>query len=222
MPSLTSWTAAWGALVPDANPGPSRGPGRTCSRGMPSPTAAITAVHVDEMVAALDRLVGEPTDRALGALVAWFHDAVYDPMRGDNEAASAQIARGERGAGVNRGIRTAGRRPRPGDRGSRAAGESAHTAAVHDADLWIFAASAARFDEYCAQVRAEFAHVPGGRMPRAAPRSSPPRGVVLGSMPATSPTGPGPAPPGPTWPANSPASGCASRWLTSGRHHEWA
>jgi predicted metal-dependent HD superfamily phosphohydrolase len=31
---------------------------------------------------------------------------------------------------------------------------------VHDADLWVLSAPVARFDEYCAQVREEYAHVP--------------------------------------------------------------
>lgn len=33
-------------------------------------------------------------------------------------------------------------------------------AAFHDADLWILSALPERFDEYCAQVRAEYAAVP--------------------------------------------------------------
>ena len=33
-------------------------------------------------------------------------------------------------------------------------------AAFHDADLWILSATQERFDEYCAQVREEYAAVP--------------------------------------------------------------
>src|SRR5450631_3599233 len=33
-------------------------------------------------------------------------------------------------------------------------------AAFHDADLWILSAAQERFDEYCEQVRLEYAHVP--------------------------------------------------------------
>ena len=32
--------------------------------------------------------------------------------------------------------------------------------AFHDADLWVLAADGLRFDEYCAQVREEYASVP--------------------------------------------------------------
>ena len=37
---------------------------------------------------------------------------------------------------------------------------------LHDADLWVLAAPVARFDEYCSQVRAEYAHVPAAAYAR--------------------------------------------------------
>ena len=52
-----------------------------------------TLEHIDEMLAVADRL--EATDEVTGAV--WFHDAIYDPSRADNEARSAvlraQVAR---------------------------------------------------------------------------------------------------------------------------------
>ena len=48
-------------------------------------------------------------------------------------------------------------------------------AAFHDADLWILSAATERFDEYCDQVRQEYAHVPD-----AAYRSG--RAAVLGPL----------------------------------------
>ena len=37
---------------------------------------------------------------------------------------------------------------------------------LHDADLWVLAAPVGRFDEYCTQVRAEYAHVPAATYAR--------------------------------------------------------
>ncbi|CEJ12957.1 hypothetical protein BN1110_03264 [bacterium YEK0313] len=95
----------------------------------------------------------------------WFHDAVYDAKRSDNEALSAALAR-ERLAGRCEARRlariatmieaTAGHEPPVfGD----AAAE--HDAALFlDMDLAILGAAPATFDAYEAAVRREYAHVP--------------------------------------------------------------
>lgn len=91
-------------------------------------------------------------------LAAWFHDAVYD-RDGDLEERSATLAEAELGAAgcaaelvreVARLVRlTATHRPEPDDpRG----------AVLCDADLAILASGAARYAEYVAGVRAEYAH----------------------------------------------------------------
>jgi len=92
-------------------------------------------------------------------LALWFHDAVYDPQRDDNEARSAQWARAS--------IDQAGCDPAVGERvsalvlatRSHAASTDPDTQLVLDIDLAVLGASPARFDEYEAQVRAEYAHV---------------------------------------------------------------
>ena len=92
-------------------------------------------------------------------LALWFHDAVYDPQRDDNEARSAQWARAS--------IDQAGCDPVVGERvsalvlatRSHAASTDPDTQLVLDIDLAVLGASPARFDEYEAQVRAEYAHV---------------------------------------------------------------
>ncbi len=124
--------------------------------------------HLGEVLAALDALsraekLAAPA-RSAAVLAAWFHDAVYavaDPE--DNERNSAALAARDLGA--------LGADPALVDRVvtlvlDTAAHEVADPAGdparpvLHDADLWILAAPVGRFDEYCRQVRAEYAHVP--------------------------------------------------------------
>ena len=105
------------------------------------------------------------SNHAVAALATWFHDAVYavDPAA-DNEAESASLA-----------ARQLARLPVEPDLAARVVAVVLDTAShdltpqasadparvvVHDADLWVLSAPVARFDEYCAQVREEYAHVP--------------------------------------------------------------
>jgi len=143
--------------------------------------------HLSEVLAALDRLCAtravSAEDATVAALAAWFHDAVYSvtPATPDrpgtsgaaaaartaavsNEAASADLAEHHLSA---LGVAAATRQrvtasvldTEHHDLGSTA-GEDPARVLLHDADLWILAAPVVRFDEYCAQVRAEYAHVP--------------------------------------------------------------
>jgi predicted metal-dependent HD superfamily phosphohydrolase len=125
-----------------------------------------TATHLVEMFWALEELeqAGEINARegTLARVAAWFHDAVYDvDDPADNERRSADLALGSLDAlglpapdmdAVERLILDTAQHLLPqGD---------ALAAAFHDADLWILAAPAERFDAYCAQVRQEYAVVP--------------------------------------------------------------
>ncbi|WBY01362.1 N-methyl-D-aspartate receptor NMDAR2C subunit [Ramlibacter tataouinensis] len=94
-------------------------------------------------------------------LALWFHDAVYDPRRDDNEQRSADWARA--------GVRAAGCAPEVADRvhalvmATRThayAGDDPDTRLLLDIDLSILGAAPARFDDYQRQIRAEYAHVP--------------------------------------------------------------
>ena len=107
--------------------------------------------HLYEVLAAL------PADApATVVLAAWYHDAVYDPVRDDNEAASARLA-GEQLAGepelaeVERLVLlTRTHDPARGD---------VNGAMLSDADLAVLGASPERYDAYASDIRAEYAHV---------------------------------------------------------------
>ncbi|MEP6632523.1 MAG: DUF4031 domain-containing protein, partial [Lapillicoccus sp.] len=123
--------------------------------------------HLVEMFWALEDLTDagelDEADAVVARVAAWFHDAVYDPAAaaGANEGASAALARdrltelGLDPAHVRTVddlvLMTADHVAVDGDALQRA---------FHDADLWILAADEERFDDYCAQVREEYASVP--------------------------------------------------------------
>ena len=124
--------------------------------------------HLGEVLSAVDTLCAaeavDDADHAAAALAAWFHDAVYavEPPDG-NEARSAALA-----------AQALSRLGVPGELRAQVAALVLDTAThdlgatapdparvvVHDADLWVLSAPVARFDEYCHQVREEYAHVP--------------------------------------------------------------
>lgn len=91
----------------------------------------------------------------------WFHDAIYDPARSDNEERSARLATRtltKVGADADQ-VRTVSRLVRSTRHGARTRRvEGAEL--MLDIDLAILGSSRARFEEYERQVRAEFAHVP--------------------------------------------------------------
>ena len=116
--------------------------------------------HIEECFEALlpaSHLAGRLAETHLAL---WFHDAVYDPHAGDNERASADLAR--------QNIMTAG-----GDDSLSGRIETLILATRHgepaddpdarlvsDVDLAILAAPAGRFDEYQEQIRQEYSFMP--------------------------------------------------------------
>ena len=94
------------------------------------------------------------------AIALWFHDAVYDTKRQDNEERSGDLARDA--------LTRAGLSPEVGDRVHSLIMATRHDAVptdgdmqlLVDIDLSILGADAARFDEYERQVREEYAWVP--------------------------------------------------------------
>ena len=119
-----------------------------------------TLRHLDECFAKLDGLRTDAIHLEEVELALWFHDAIYDTRRQDNEARSADWAR-EVALAAKLPVAIA-------DRIHRLVMVTRHDAAPHesdekvlvDVDLSILAAPAERFDEYEVQVREEYAWVP--------------------------------------------------------------
>ncbi|MBB6097317.1 putative metal-dependent HD superfamily phosphohydrolase [Deinobacterium chartae] len=118
-----------------------------------------TLGHLRDLLRFVDERAARATDPDLLRLAAWFHDAVYDPRRNDNELKSAELARSELLlAGLSRG------------RAERVAGlvlatrdhraEDADAGLLLDADLAVLAAPRALYEAYARAVRREYGFVP--------------------------------------------------------------
>ncbi len=120
-----------------------------------------TLNHLGVVLAVVEEHSSRAEDPAAVRLAAWYHDAIYDPHRVDNEEASALLAEAalpdlgvppERVAEVARLIRlTASHDPIPGDRNG---------GLLTDADLCVLASPPQVYQAYVAAVRREYAHVP--------------------------------------------------------------
>jgi predicted metal-dependent HD superfamily phosphohydrolase len=103
-------------------------------------------------------------------LAAWFHDAVYDSRRGDNEARSADLARASlRRAGVPAAVVREACRLILLTRTHDCRIWDCDAAVLLDADLAILGSGARRYGSYARAVRREYGWVPadafrGGRL----------------------------------------------------------
>lgn len=119
-----------------------------------------TLQHLRECLAHLEATAMLAHRPAEVEVALWFHDAVYDPRRQDNEERSAHwAADGLRAAGCGEDVAGRVRAMVLATREHAASGD-ADTQLLLDIDLAILGASAARFGEFERQVRAEYAHVP--------------------------------------------------------------
>jgi predicted metal-dependent HD superfamily phosphohydrolase len=117
--------------------------------------------HLAAVLDLVDELAAHADDADAVRLAAWFHDAVYDPERGDNEERSARLAERmltdtDLDAGVVREVArlvrlTATHAPGPDDRNGEV---------LCDADLAVLAAEPAAYAAYAAAVREEYGFVP--------------------------------------------------------------
>lgn len=169
MPALISWWSAdCAALAPAAAPDAVYAAGADLLQRWREPQRRYhTTRHLVEMFWALEELgeAGELDGRheRTARIAAWGHDAVYSVSAPQgNEAASAEvIGRALAELGFDAATRAdVARLVRASERHELPAPCERLDAAFHDADLWILAAEIDRFEEYCAQIRAEYAHVP--------------------------------------------------------------
>lgn len=116
--------------------------------------------HLLAVLEALDRLTAPARPPRTIQLAAWFHDAVYRGIAGEDEEESARLAEERLGrAGLSadevdevaRLVRmTADHRPAPGDEAA---------ALLSDADLSVLAGDPGAYARYLAAVREDFAHI---------------------------------------------------------------
>ncbi|MBG6225280.1 putative metal-dependent HD superfamily phosphohydrolase [Arthrobacter sp. CAN_A2] len=121
-----------------------------------------TPTHLLGVLEGLDLLL-EPTDEPLRRVVilaAWFHDAVYEGIAGQDERASASLAvqhlEGSMPDAVVRDVErlvllTAAHDPAPGDRAGHL---------LCDADLAVLAGTPEAYTRYAAAIRGEYRHLP--------------------------------------------------------------
>lgn len=119
-----------------------------------------TLAHVQHCLETFDGLRGEADDPNAVEMALWFHDAVYDPRRKDNEKQSAELAAVvlDVGGFPSTFIETVCDLVRATAPGSPTSGSD--VAVLLDCDLAILGASPAAFDEYERQIRREFAWMP--------------------------------------------------------------
>jgi predicted metal-dependent HD superfamily phosphohydrolase len=110
-----------------------------------------TLRHLEECFARFDELRDVASDPDAVELAIWFHDAIYEPRRGDNEARSAEWARSTVGERVAELVMATRHDAVPADIDARV---------LVDVDLWILGSPPQRFEEYERQVREEYAWVP--------------------------------------------------------------
>lgn len=133
------------------------------------------ATHLTEVLAGVDALARaeglRDTAHAVAVLGAWFHDAVYavgtpetNEQRSADVAAAALGSLGAPAALVERVVTLV---LDTADHHLGARVQDPAREVLHDADLWVLSAPVERFDEYCRQVREEYAHVPAPTYARA-------------------------------------------------------
>jgi predicted metal-dependent HD superfamily phosphohydrolase len=120
-----------------------------------------TAVHVQECLDLLDQAAEQPEHPDEVESAIWLHDAVYAPIRQDNEQQSAALAlqwlrtcpvEEESLQRVRQLILTTRHAEEP---------KTPDEALIQDIDLGILGSPRERFQEYEEQVRREFRWVPG-------------------------------------------------------------
>ena len=119
--------------------------------------------HIGAMLAETERHAAHLADADAVRFAVWFHDAVYNPLRGNNEEKSVRLAATslarlgfppERTARVELLILRTKNHP------VREANEDADTQFMLDCDLLVLGADAATYQEYVRAVRREYRYYP--------------------------------------------------------------
>jgi predicted metal-dependent HD superfamily phosphohydrolase len=118
-----------------------------------------TVTHLHEMLDAIGQLAdaGMQFDREAVELAAWFHDAIYEIGRDDNEDRSADLARELLASSP---IRDEVARLVLVTKTHKVADEDVNGAVLNDADLSVLASPAQRYRAYTQAIREEYAAVP--------------------------------------------------------------
>ena len=159
MPSKDQWQEMWarfGVTEPDVSVFD-----QLLARYSESHRKYHTARHLDECLAKFEELRSDATHPHEVEFALWFHDAIYETKRHDNEERSADWARAT-GAAANLPVEVT-------DRIHKLILATSHDAMPRDTDekilvdvdLSILGEKADRFDEYENQIREEYAWVPG-------------------------------------------------------------
>jgi predicted metal-dependent HD superfamily phosphohydrolase len=115
--------------------------------------------HLGHIAASLAELDATGSDNSLVEGAIWFHDVIYDPRRGDNEAASVDWFRDatsswldpQSAATITRLIEATDFRLPPSD--------DPDSRLMVDIDLAILSASPQAYEDYCQAIRQEYSHV---------------------------------------------------------------
>ena len=118
-----------------------------------------TVTHLHEMLDAIELLAetGIEFDREAVELAAWFHDAIYEIGRDDNEDHSAELARELLASSP---VRDEVARLVLVTKTHKVADDDVNGAVLSDADLSVLGSDAFRYRRYAAAVREEYATVP--------------------------------------------------------------
>ena len=120
-----------------------------------------TLDHISACLGELDRTEMAEGPRRLIELALWWHDAIYDPTKPDNEAKSAVLARENLAApGEDEGVIEEVARLIMLTVGHSVPAGDVTGATMVSIDLSILGRSPAVYDWYAGTVRAEYAHVP--------------------------------------------------------------
>ncbi|MGI8701602.1 MAG: HD domain-containing protein [Nocardioidaceae bacterium] len=115
--------------------------------------------HLRHVLETLDLLAGECDDLDAVELAGWFHDAVYDVRRGDNEEASAALAEVVLGPRLDSAVLAEVVRLVLLTRDHAVPDGDRNGAVLCDADLVVLAGETQEYDAYAQRVRAEYADV---------------------------------------------------------------